>query len=247
VTHAAAPRRRLGAALQQALSGRPQVDVRGEERAPGAGLLSGEARARVFQALLDRPLLHLAGAARAAHLASATAAWHMAALEGAGLIERLPGGRETRFAVVGTCDEGSRAALLALRMPLVQPVLAAVAGAPGLSVAEVAREVGTSAQSVLRVRARMEPLGFLDAARDGRHVRLYPAEGLPAFLARRTEQLPASYARVEAGLLRAGETCQAVRRARGEVVFAVGRRGARREFTLRADGPLRPAPRPSPR
>ena len=243
MTQTQPPRRKLGAALQLALSGRAHVDERAEERAPGAGILSGDGRGRAFQALLDRPLLHIAGVARAARLASATATWHLGVLERAGLLEAYRGGRESRYFVKGTVDDHSRTELLALRAPLAQPVLAAVADAPGMSLRQVASEVGVSPQSVLRARTALEALGMLETERDGRRVRIYPADGLPRFLAQRTAQLPEVYARVEAALVRAGESCQAVRRSRGEIVFGVGRRGARREFHLRADGPLRPGPR----
>ena len=243
MTQTGAPRRKLGAALQLALSGRPQVEGRSEERAPGAGVLAGDGRARAFQALLDRPLLHISGVARAAHLANATAAWHLGVLERAGLAQRLRGGREARYFVTGTVDEASRAELLALRLPLAQPVLAAVAESPGLTLGEVAAEVGASPQSVLRARAPLESLRFLETHREGRRVRTYPAEGLPQFLARRTADLPAVYGRVEGALRAAGETCQVSRKGRGDIAFSVGRRGAKRDFHLRADGPLRPAAR----
>jgi DNA-binding transcriptional ArsR family regulator len=237
------PRRKLGAALQLALSGRPQVEGRSEEHAPGAGVLAGEARAKAFQALLDRPLLHISGVARTSHMAAATAAWHLAVLEKAGLAQRMRGGREARFFVTGTVDEGSRAELLALRAPLAQPVLAAVAESPGLSLAEVAAEVKASPQSVLRARGPLEALRFLETQREGRSVRTYPAEGLPQFLAKRTADLPLLYEKVEGALRAAGETCQVARKARGEIAFSVGRRGAKRDFQLRADGPLRPSAR----
>jgi DNA-binding transcriptional ArsR family regulator len=243
MTQAAQPRRKLGAALQLALSGRPQVEGRPEERAPGAGLLAGDARARAFQALLDRPLLHISAVARSAHLASATAAWHLSVLERAGLAQRVAGRRESRYFVTGTVDDHSRAELLALRMPLAQPVLAAVAESPGLTLAEVAAEVGASPQSVLRARGPLEALNFLETQREGRRVRTYPAIGLPQFLARRTAELGGVYAKVEGALRAAGETCQVARRGRGEIAFSVGRRGAKRDFHLRADGPLRPASR----
>ncbi len=243
VTQTGAPRRKLGAALQLALSGRPQVESPSEERAPGAGVLAGDARARAFQALLDRPLLHISGIARAAHVASATASWHLAVLQRAALAQRLRGGREARFFVTGTVDDASRAQLLALRLQLALPVLAAVTESPGMSLAEVAAEVGASPQSVLRARAPLEALRFLETHREGRRVRTYPAEGLPKFLARRTADLPAVYEKVEGALRAAGETCQVSRKGRGEIAFSVGRRGAMRDFHLRADGPLRPAAR----
>lgn len=240
---AQAPRRKLGAALQQALTGGLQVQAGAEERAPGAGILALDARARTFQALLDRPLLHITGVARATHLSAATAAWHLGVFERAAIAQRLRAGREARYFVAGTVEDNSRAELLALRARLALPVLAAVVEAPGMSLAEVAKEVGASPQSVLRARGPLEAVKLVEVQSEGRRVRIYPAEGLPRFLARRTAELPAVYGRLEGALLHAGETCQVVRRARQEITFAVGRRGARREFHLRADGPLRPTSR----
>ena len=127
-------------------------------------------------------------------------------------------------------------------MLLALPVLATVVDSPGMSLREVAKGVGSSPQSVLRARAPLESVAMVEVQRDGRRVRIYPGEGLPRFLARRTAELPEVYGRVEGALKQAGEACQVVRRGRGEITFGVGRRGARREFHLRADGPLRPAP-----
>jgi len=237
------PRRRLGAALQAALGGRADAGRALEGRAPGAGLFASDARARVFQALLDRPLTHLAGIARACRIAPPSAAWQLKVLEGRGLVQRARNGRQVRFQVTGTVDESSREVLQALRAPHAQALLAAVVDSPGLTLTQIARELRTSPQSAIRAKAPLIALGLVETLADGRIRRTYPADKLPRFLAERTASLPAAYLRVEAALRAAGESAQVTRRARGVVAFQVGQRGARREFLLRADGPLRPPAR----
>lgn len=233
-------RRRLGAALQQALGGKLEFSRAAEERAPGAGILANAARGRVFQALLDRPLTHEAGLARACRLSPPSVRWHLKVLGEAGLVHAVRGSREVRFFVSGTGEDESRASLLALRARLALPVLSAVLQSPGLTLRELADEVRASPQAVLRAKARLEALGLLERHKDGKFTRMYPSEGLGRFLARRTSGLPGSFARVEAALTDAGESVSVTRRGREEIVFQVGRRGARREFRLRAQGPLLP-------
>jgi DNA-binding transcriptional ArsR family regulator len=187
----------------------------------------------VFQALLDRPLSHVAGLARATSMAPPSVRWHLQVLDTAGLVHAERTAREVRFYVSGTVDESTRDPLLALRGPRTAAVLQNVLASPGLSVSELAEGVGASSQSVLRATASLRALGFVEGVRDGKHVRHYAGAGFAPFVARRSSGLPAQFSRVEAALLRAGESVAVARRGRDEVVFQVGRRGARREFRLR--------------
>jgi DNA-binding transcriptional ArsR family regulator len=243
VPHAPRSKRRLGAALQQALTGKLAVHPTAEDRAPGAGLLSNEMRARVFQCLLDRPMSHTAALARSCRLRSPSVRWHLKALSAAGLVQSARTSREVRYFVVGTVDETSRAVLAVLRGRRALPVLSAVVQTPGLSIRELAAHAGGSSQAVLRAREPLLRLGLIEGQREGRETRSYPADELSRFLARRTTGLPGAYARVESALVSAGERPQVTHRAKGEIAFHVGRRGSRREFQMRADAPLRPEAR----
>jgi DNA-binding transcriptional ArsR family regulator len=236
-------KRRLGAALQQALTGKFSVHPTAEERAPGAGLLANEMRARVFQSLLDRPMSHIASLGRNCRLRSPSVRWHLNALTTAGLVHCARTPREVRYFIVGTVDEPSRAVLETLRGPRALPVLSAVVQTPGLSIRELAERAGGSSQSVLRAREPLVRLGLIESQQEGRETRSYPTNELSRFLARRTTALPGAYARLESALVAAGERPQITHRAKGEIAFHVGQRGRRREFQMRADAPLRPEAR----
>jgi len=196
------------------------------------------ARARVFQALLDRPLSKRAALARATGLAPSSVRWHLGALRAAGLLRtaELPG--PARYFADGTVEPDRRGTLAALRAPHAIAVLSAVARSPGLTLTELAREVRASPQAVLRAEEAMRPLGFLEALKSGRYRRFYPGAGLAAFAALQTAELPGRFGRVEAALKGAGESVSVTRRTRDEIVFQVGRRGARREFHLKAWSPI---------
>jgi len=240
----AAGRRRLGAALQQAVGGRAAFDLEREAGAPGSGLLANPSRARLFQVLLDRPMLHLAGASRACRLAPPSTRWHLKVLKGAGLVQSVRSARGVRYFVTGTVDAGTRDVLLALHRGRSLPLLASVAAAPGRTVRELADDVGCSSQAVLRAFRDLHAHHLIETLRDGKFVRSYPAEGLGRFVSKRASGLPGQYSRVEAALSQAGESVSVSRRSRGELVFQVGRRGARREFRLRPDAFFAPGTRP---
>ena len=236
-------RGRLGAALQQALAGKLEVSSAAEGRAPGAGLFANAARARLFQALLDRPLSRTASLARATGLAPPSVRWHLAALGSAGLVRRadLPG--NPRYFAPGTVEGEGLHDLAALRAPHAIDVLAAVARSPGLTLTELAREVLASPQAVLRAQLALSPLRFIEALKEGRHTRLYPGGALSAFVSLQGARLPQRFSHLEAALKAADEGVSVTRRARDEIVFQVGRRGARREFRLKAASALAPEPR----
>jgi DNA-binding transcriptional ArsR family regulator len=215
---------------------------RNEERAPGAGLLANPSRARLFQSLLDHPLLHVAALARAAAVARPSARWHLHVLEEAGLVRCTKGAREARYFVTGTVDDSLQGALMALRAPLGASALAAVVEAPGLSLRELADALDASSQATLRATRQLEAVGFVEAVRDGKFVRHYPGPHLETFRARRAAGLPGQLLRVETALAEAGEHVAVTRRSRDEVQFQVGRRGARREFRFRPDMALGEAP-----
>ncbi len=213
-----------------------------ESRAPGAGLFANAPRARLFQALLDRPLSGAASLARATRLAPASVRWHLAALSDAGLVGSAPLPGHPRYFATGAVEEEDRRALAALRSPHALAVLAVVVRSPGLTLTDLAKEISTSPQGVLRAQRALSPFGFLEPLKDGRHTRLYPASALNGFLSLQAAQMPRRFSRLEAALKAAGESVSVTRRGREEIIFQVGRRGARREFRLRAAAALAPEP-----
>lgn len=235
-------RGRLGAALQQALAGNLEIRSGVEGRAPGAGLFANAARARLFQALLDRPLSRTASLARATGLARSSVRWHLAALGDAGLVRRAELSGNPRYFAAGTVEGDGRDDLAGLRAPHAIDVLGAVARSPGLTLTELAGEVSASPQAVLRARLAIGPLGFIEALKEGRYTRHYPAAALSTFVSLQAAKLPQRFSTLETALKAAGEGVSVTRRARDEVVFQVGRRGARREFRLRATSTLAPEP-----
>lgn len=233
-------RRPLGRALQEVLAPAGAGAAAREERAPGAGLLAHPARAALLQTLLDRPLCNVAQLARAVGTTAPSARWHLAVLEEAGLVETRREGRSLLACVPGTADGPHARALGVLARPRALGLIRAVSAAPGLTVAEVARAAQTTPQSALRALKALSTVELVETVRDGRYVRCYPGDGLERLVEERADALPAQVRRLQAAVEGAGESMALVRRARGEVTFTVGRRGARREFSLRSDGPLMP-------
>lgn len=152
----------------------------------------------------------------------------------------LPG--NPRYFAAGTVEEESRQALAALRSRQAIPVLAAVVASPGLNLNELAKAISASPQGVLRAQHALKPLGFLEALKDGRHTRLYPTAAVSGFLSQQSARLPPRFSQLDFALKAAGESVSVTRRGREEIVFQVGRRGARREFRLRAASALTPEP-----
>jgi len=110
-------------------------------------------------------------------------------------------------------------------------------GIAGLTVRQLAEEVGTSSQAVLRACQRLRAFDLIETLRDGKFVRSYPTDGLGRFVARRASGLPAQYARVEAALGQAGSPCRWLA-GRGRTGFPGGPKGRRREFKMRPDARL---------
>jgi predicted transcriptional regulator len=119
-------------------------------------------------------MLHLAEASRACHLAAPSARWHLKILKGAGLVQAVRSAREVRYFVTGTVDEASRDLLLALHRGRALPLLASVAASPGLTVRQLAEEIGSSSQAVLRASQHLQAYNLIETLRDGKFVRSYP-------------------------------------------------------------------------
>ncbi len=231
-------RKPLGRALREVLTPAGGAARGREEQAPGAGLLAHPARAALFQILLDQPFTNVAQLARSLRTTPPSVRWHLSVLEEAGLVQTRREGRARVAHVPGTTDAHKTRALEALRRPRALLLLRTVSQSPGMTVAEVARAAQTSPQSARRGLQSLAAVGFVESVRDGRNLRSYPGDGLEKLVEVRSDALPAQLRRVQAALEQAGESTVVVRRAHGQVTFAVGRRGARREFSLRSDRPL---------
>lgn len=237
-------RKPLGRALREVIGPRGEAATRREERAPSAGLLAHPARAALFQLLLDCPFSNVAQVAAGLGTTAPTARWHLTVLEEAGLLQTRREGRSLVAAVTGSVDARHAPALRALRLPHALALLRAVNASPGLALGEAARAAAVSPQSAARAVERLEGVAFVERVSDGRSVRVYPGPGLDRLVEERAEALPDLAGRVQAALEAAGEHAAVVRRRRGEVTLAVGRRGARTELALRSEGPLLPGRNP---
>jgi DNA-binding transcriptional ArsR family regulator len=231
-------RRALGRALKDVLASQAGEVGAPDEQGPGSGLFGHGAHAALFQLLLDRPMTNVAQAARALGTSPPSARWHLSVLEQAGVVETRRQGREVVAFVRGTAQAGEARALSTLRRPAVARVLQEVIDAPGSTMGELARAAGTSPASAARALRALSAARFVQVVSDGRARRCYPGGGLGRIEDERAQAMAGHARRVQLALEQAGETVSVVRRGRGEVTLAVGRRGQRREFTLRSLAPM---------
>jgi DNA-binding MarR family transcriptional regulator len=165
--------RGVGKAFERVLLGEDD-----EERAGLESVLMSPVRQRLFAFLCRYPGSPLKTVSAANDISRSTASWHLRQLMEAGYINQRNVRNKVTFSPAGLVDEKDTELLELLNNETAKNLFLTILSQPGLSQRELAKMLGTSDQSILRLVRRMEGLDLISRTTDGRFVRYFPSDGL---------------------------------------------------------------------
>lgn len=161
----------LGFALRRRI-GAPVLQAAGEHPERMESLLMNATRLRIFIALHNSPCSHVRGLSRAVHVAPPSVQWHLGKLVEKGLVRSLDDGRRRIYYPANMLDDEDVALLSFLNQRKRAVAVRAVSERPGATQNELVRSCGCNSHTLRSLVDR----GILDALKDGRHRRYYPAD-----------------------------------------------------------------------
>jgi DNA-binding MarR family transcriptional regulator len=162
--------RGLGRALQRAVSQEGlDVDLKAEGRT-----LANARRRQVFRYLCLRPCARIGDIGRQLRMSQATVRWHVWDL----VENRYLDVDGTRMFPAGLIDSEDAALFGMLATTGRAAVLAVTLRTPGISLQELAVQVGLTRQSVGKIAGELSAFGLAKFVADGRHRRVYPTDVL---------------------------------------------------------------------
>jgi DNA-binding transcriptional ArsR family regulator len=139
-------------------------------------VLGHPARAQILQLIEAEPGIHFKQMARRTGLPNGSLVHHLETLRRSGAVVARPAGGYTLYFLGSRVPAGSAEAASVLKADGARRILELVRGEPGLSSAEVASRCGLQPSTVTYHVQRLQAAGLLTGLRDGRSVRLHPAE-----------------------------------------------------------------------
>ncbi len=135
-------------------------------------------RQRLHQAITTEPGIHLNGLVRAVDKKGGVVRHHLGILEANGLILSKTGGGYRCYFPAHT-GRHELATAGALRSPTAQQLLQATRERPGLSMQDLAAQVGITPSAATHHARRLADAGLIERRREGRSVRIYPGARPP--------------------------------------------------------------------
>lgn len=137
-------------------------------------MLEHPVRAQIFDRIEHQPGIHLQQIVRAVGKGNGVVEHHLRKLVDGGLVAQATNKGFTCYFPKGAIDHRIMLAAPVLKSPGARAVLAAVHGAPGLTVSEVAAKADLSPATAHYHIKRLRECGLLDTKRDGRIVKVVP-------------------------------------------------------------------------